>query len=102
MWDYTDKGCARRFWEEWKVQLKAEPTEALPALRVHESGISMASWDTATRKSRWDTSSQPTSRPATSSAGLGCRDKEALKIIWACTPWMAQFRPWTMPFNNSS
>jgi len=25
-----------------------------------------------------------------------------LKIIQACTPWMAQFRPWTMSFNNSS
>lgn len=77
LWDYTYRGCALRFWEEWKAQLKwsrLKPYHKFVRLvERHLDGI-LAHCDRA----------------------YGYRDKEymKLKIIQACTPWMGTFRPW--------
>lgn len=33
LWDYTYKGCAMRFWQEWKAKAQVEPAHVVSALR---------------------------------------------------------------------
>lgn len=99
LWDFTYKGCARRFWEGWKAQLK---WQRMPSYRRfvklvdrHWDGIlafcdkkvSLGYIESANLKAR-----------NVIRRAYGYRDTEymKLKIIQACTPWMAQFRPWTV------
>jgi transposase len=97
LWDFTYKGCARRFWESWKAQLK---WQRMPAYRKfvklvegHWDGIlafcdkkvSLGYIESANLKAR-----------NVIRRAYGYRDKEymKLKIIQACTPWIAEFQPW--------
>lgn len=103
LWDFTYQGCARRFWENWKAQLK---WQRMPAYRKfakmvdrHWDGIlafcdkkvSLGYIESANLKAR-----------NVIRRAYGYRDKEymKLKIIQACTPWMAQFRPWTAAHSS--
>ena len=103
LWDFTYAGCARRFWENWKAQLK---WQRMPAYRKfvklvenHWDGIlafcdkkvSLGYIESANLKAR-----------NVIRRAYGYRDKEymKLKIIQACTPWMAQFRPWTVAHSS--
>jgi transposase len=99
LWDFTYTGCARRFWESWKAQLK---WQRMPAYRKfvklvegHWDGIlafcdkkvSLGYIESANLKAR-----------NVIRRAYGYRDKEymKLKIIQACTPWMAEFHPWAV------
>ena len=99
LWDFTYAGCARRFWENWKAQLK---WQRMPAYRKfiklvegHWDGIlafcdkkvSLGYIESANLKAR-----------NVIRRAYGYRDKEymKLKIIQACTPWMAEFHPWAV------
>lgn len=104
LWNFRYKGCALRFWEHWKSQIK---WQRMPAYRKfiklverHWDGIlsfcdkkvSLGYIESANLKAR-----------NVIRRAYGYRDKEymKLKIIQACTPWMAQFRPWTVAHTMS-
>jgi transposase len=98
LWDFTYKGCALRFWDEWKAHLK---WQRMPAYRRfvklverHWDGI-LAFCDKKVSLGYIE-SSNLKARNVIRRA-YGYRDKEymKLKVIQACTPWMAQFHPWT-------
>jgi len=105
LWSYRYKGCARRFWGEWKAQLKwsrLKPYRRFVKLvERHWDGIlafcdkkvSLGYIESANLKAR-----------NVIRRAYGYRDKEymKLKIIQACTPGMAQFQPWRVSFNNSA
>jgi len=105
LWDFTYPGCARRFWEDWKAQLK---WQRMPAYRKfakmvdrHWDGIlafcdkkvSLGYIESANLKAR-----------NVIRRAYGYRDKEymKLKVIQACTPWMARFRPWAVAHSFPS
>ncbi|WP_447973355.1 ISL3 family transposase [Nitrospira sp. Kam-Ns4a] len=105
LWDSPDKGGARRFWEPWKAQLT---WQRMPAYRKfvtlverHWEGI-LAFCDKQGSLGSSE-ASHVTARNVIRRA-YGYRDNEdmKLKIIQACTPWMAEFRPWRVSFNNSA
>jgi len=103
LWDYTYKGCARRFWEDWKAQLKWS------RLKPYRKFVKMI-------ESRFDGilayCDKKVSLGYVESANLkarnvirrayGYRDKDymKLKVIQACTPWMVKFRPWTVAHSS--
>jgi transposase len=96
LWDYSYKGCALRFWEEWKAQLKwsrlkpyrrfAEMVDRhLHGILSHcDKKVSLGYIESSNLKAR-----------NVIRRAYGYRDKEymKLKIIQACTPWMAHFCP---------
>ena len=98
LWDYTYKGCARRFWAHWKAQLKWSRLKPyrkfVKMVESHLDGIlaycekkvSLGYIESANLKAR-----------NVIRRAYGYRDKEymKLKIIQASTPWMAHFRPWS-------
>ena len=98
LWDYTYKACARRFWEDWKAQLK---WQRMPSYRRfvkmidrHWDGI--LSFCDKKVPLGYIESANLKARNVIRRA-YGYRDKEymKLKIIQASTPWMAHFRPWS-------
>jgi transposase len=103
LWDFTYAGCARRFWENWKAQLKWQRMSAyrkfVKLVENHWDGIlaycdkkvSLGYIESANLKAR-----------NVIRRAYGYRDKEymKLKIIQACTPWMAQFHPWTVAHSS--
>jgi len=104
LWDYSYKGCALRFWEEWKAQLKwsrlkpyhrfVEMVERhLHGILSHcDKKVSLGYIESSNLKAR-----------NVIRRAYGYRDKEymKLKIIQACTPWMAQFCPWRVTHSLS-
>lgn len=103
LWSYRYKGCVKRFWEDWKAQLK---WQRMPSYRRfvklverHWDGIlafcdkkvSLGYIESANLKAR-----------NVIRRAYGYRDKEymKLKVIQACTPWMAQFHPWTVTHSS--
>jgi transposase len=103
LWDYTYRGCALRFWEEWKAHLKwsrLKPYRKFVRLVERhldgilafcEKKISLGYIESSNLKAR-----------NVIRRAYGYRDKEymKLKVIQACTPWMAEFHPWTVPHTS--
>lgn len=103
LWDYTYKGCARRFWEDWKAQLKwsrLEPYRKFVKmiesrfdgiLAYCDKKVSLGYVESANLKAR-----------NVIRRAYGYRDKDymKLKVIQACTPWMVKFRPWTVAHSS--
>lgn len=103
LWNYTYKGCALRFWADWKAQLKwsrLKPYRKFVAMvESHLDGVlaycdkkvSLGYIESANLKAR-----------NVIRRAYGYRDKEymKLKIIQACTPWMAEFHPWTVTHSS--
>lgn len=105
MWDYTYKGCMLRFWAEWKGELKWTRMKSYRSFAAmvdrHLDGI-LAYCDKKVSLGYIE-SSNLKARNVIRRA-YGYRDKEymKLKVIQACTPWMAQFRPWTVAHSFPS
>jgi transposase len=98
LWDYRYKGCALRFWNAWKSQLK---WSRLPSYRRfvclverHLDGI--LSYCDKKVSLGYIESSNLKARNVIRRA-YGYQDKEYMKfkIIQACTPWMNRFDPWS-------
>jgi transposase len=97
LWDYRYPGCAQRFWNDWKAQLKwsrLKPYRSfVKMVDRHFDGIlgycdkkvSLGYIESANLKAR-----------NVIRRAYGYRDKDymKLKIIQGCTPWMNRFRPW--------
>jgi transposase len=105
LWEYTYKGCALGFWEDWKAQLKWSRLKPyrrfVQMIERHLDGI-LAYCDKKVSLGYIE-SSNLKARNVIRRA-YGYRDKEymKLKIIQACTPWMGEFRPWAWVHNFPS
>jgi transposase len=103
LWDYSYKGCAERFWEDWKAQLKWTRMKSyrnfVKLVERHWDGI-VAFCDKKVSLGYIE-SSNLKARNVIRRA-YGYRDKEymKLKVIQACTPWMGQFQPWTAAHSS--
>ena len=97
LWDSTYRGCALRFWEEWKAQLKwsrLKPYRKFVRLvERHLDGI-LAHCDKKVSLGYIESSNLKARNVIRRAYGF--RDKQylKLKIIQACTPWIGTFRPW--------
>lgn len=105
LWDYSYKGCMLRFWAEWKAQLKWTRMKSYrnfaKMIDKHLDGI-LACCDK--RVSLGYIESANLKAKNVIRRAYGYRDKEymKLKVIQACTPWMAAFKPWTVAHSTSS
>jgi len=103
LWDYSYKGSALRFWADWKAQLKWTRMKSyrnfVKMVERHWDGI-LAFCDKKVSLGYIE-SSNLKARNVIRRA-YGYRDKEymKLKVIQACTPWMAQFQPWTAAHSS--
>jgi len=99
LWDFTYKGCARRFWEAWKAQLK---WQRMPSYRCfvglverHWDGI-LAFCDKKVPLGFIESANLKARNVIRRAYGYRDMDYMKLKIIQACTPWIAEFHPWTV------
>ena len=103
LWDYTYKGCALRFWKEWKAQLKwsrLEPYHKFAKMvDRHLHGI-LSYCDKKVSLGYIESSNLKARNVIRRAYGYRDKDYMKLKIIQACTPWMAQFRPWIVPHSS--
>ncbi len=99
LWDYTYKGCALRFWEEWKAHLKWSRLKPyhrfVKMVERHLHGI-LAYCDKKVSLGYIESSNLKARNVIRRAYGYRDKDYMKLKIIQACTPWMAQFRPWSV------
>jgi len=103
LWDFTYKGCARRFWEAWKAQLK---WQRMPSYRRfvklvdrHWDGI-LAFCDKKVSLGYIESANLKARNVIRRAYGYRDKDYMKLKVIQACTPWMAQFHPWTVAHSS--
>ena len=99
LWDYTYKGAAMRFWESWKSQLKWSRLKPfrrfVKLIESHWDGI-LAFCDKKVSLGYIESSNLKARNVIRRAYGYRNKDYMKLKIIQACTPWMAEFRPWTV------
>ena len=99
LWDYTYKGCALKFWEDWKAQLKWSRLKSyrrfVKMVERHWGGI-LAFCDKKVSLGYIESANLKARNVIRRAYGYRDKDYMKLKVIQACTPWMAQFRPWTV------
>jgi transposase len=98
LWDYTYRGCAMRFWEDWKAQLKWSRFKSyrrfVKMVDSHLDGI-LAFCDKKVSLGYIESANLKARNVIRRAYGYRDKDYMKLKVIQACTPWMAQFHPWT-------
>lgn len=105
LWSYTSKTCARRFFRQWVDQLKwsrMKPYRKF-AKRVerHLDGI-LAFCDKKVSLGYVEATNLKAKNIIRRAYGFRDKPYMKLKIIQGCTPWMSQFRPWTVTHSSSS
>lgn len=105
MWDFRYKGCMLRFWADWKAQLKWTRMKSyrsfVKMVDRHLDGI-LAFCDKKVSLGYIESSNLKARNVIRRAYGYRDKDYMKLKVIQACTPWMAQFRPWTVAHSTSS
>jgi transposase len=103
LWDYTYKGSALSFWESWKAQLKwsrLKPfRQFVKLVERHWDGI-LAFCDKKVSLGYIESSNLKARNVIRRAYGYRDKGYMKLKIIQACTPWMAQFHPWTVAHSS--
>ena len=103
LWNYTYKGCALRFWKDWKDQLKWSRLKSyrhfVKMVERHFDGI-LAFCDKKVSLGYIESSNLKARNVIRRAYGYRDKDYMKLKIIQACTPWMVQFRPWTATHSS--
>ena len=103
LWDYSYKGCALRFWAAWKAELKwsrLKPYhEFVRLVEDHLDGI-LAYCDKKVSLGYVERTNLTAKNVIRRAFGYRDKDYMKLKIIHACTPWMAQFRPWAAAHSS--
>jgi transposase len=103
LWDYTYKGAAIRFWESWKSQLKwsrLKPFRRFVKLvEDHWDGI-LSFCDKKVSLGYIESSNLKARNVIRRAYGYRDKDYMKLKVIQACTPWMVQFRPWSVTHSS--
>lgn len=105
MWDYTYKGCMLRFWADWKAELKWTRMKSYRNFAAmvdrHLDGI-LAYCDKKVSLGYIESSNLKARNVIRRAYGYRDKDYMKLKVIQACTPWMAQFKPWTVAHSIPS
>jgi transposase len=103
LWDYTYKGSMLKFWSAWKAHLKwsrlAPYHEFARRVDDHLDGI-LAYCDRKVSLGYVERTNLTAKNVVRRAYGYRDKDYMKLKIIQACTPWMAQFRPWTATHSS--
>ena len=103
LWDYDYKGCALRFWSAWKAELKwsrLQPYKKFAQMvDDHLDGI-LAYCDKKVSLGYVERTNLTAKNVIRRAYGYGDKDYMKLKIIQACTPWMAQFQPWKVTHSS--
>lgn len=103
LWDYRYKGCALKFWTAWKAELKWSRLKSYHKFARmvddHLDGI-LAYCDKKVSLGYVERTNLTAKNVIRRAYGYGDKDYMKLKIIQACTPWMAQFRPWTAAHSS--
>lgn len=103
LWGYSYKGCALRFWAAWKAELKwsrLKPYhEFVGMVEDHLDGI-LAYCDKKVSLGYVERTNLTAKNVVRRAYGYRDKDYMKLKIIQACTPWMARFRPWTVAHSS--
>lgn len=103
LWDYSYKGCALKFWAAWKSALKwsrlAPYHKFVNLVEDHLDGI-LAYCDKKVSLGYVERTNLTAKNVIRRAYGYGDKEYMKLKIIQACTPWMAQFRPWTVAHST--
>jgi transposase len=103
LWDFTYKGCARKFWEEWKAQLKWSRLKSyrrfVQLVERHWDGI-LAFCDKKVSLGYIESANLKARNVIRRAYGYRDKDYMKLKIIQACTPRMVQFCPWTVAHSS--
>lgn len=104
LWDYRYKACALKFWAAWKAELKwsrlAPYHKFVCLVEDHLDGI-LAYCDKKVSLGYVERTNLTAKNVIRRAYGYGDKEYMKLKIIQACTPWMAQFRPWTAAHSCS-
>ena len=104
LWDYTYQGCALRFWEDWKAQLKWSRLKPyhrfVKMVERHLHGI-LSHCDKKVSLGYIESSNLKARNVIRRAYGYRDKHYMKLKIIQACTPWMAQFCPWRVTHSLS-
>jgi transposase len=105
LWSYTSKTCARRFFRDWTNQLKwSRLTPYRKFARMverHLDGI-LAYCDKKVSLGYVEATNLKAKNIIRRAYGFRDNSYMKLKIIQGCTPWMSQFRPWTVTHSSSS
>ena len=103
LWDYSYKGSALRFWADWKAQLKWTRMKSyrnfMKMVERHWDGI-VAFCDKKVSLGYIESSNLKARNVIRRAYGYRDKDYMKLKVIQACTPWMAQFQPWTAAHSS--
>jgi transposase len=99
LWDYCYKGCALKFWEAWKAQLKWSRLKPyrrfIRMIKRHFDGI-LAYCDKKVSLGYIESFNLKARNVIRRAYGYRDKDYMKLKIIQSCTPSMAEFRHWTV------
>jgi transposase len=105
LWSYKSKTCARRFFRQWVDQLKwsrMKPYRKFAKMvEKHLDGI-LAFCDKKVSLGYVEATNLKAKNIIRRAYGFRDKPYMKLKIIQGCTPWMNQFRPWTVPHSLSS
>lgn len=105
LWSYKSQTCARRFFRQWVDQLKWTRMKSMRqfAKRVERHLDGILSFCGKKVSLGYVEATNLKAKNIIRRA-YGFRDKTymKLKIIQGCTPWMSQFRPWTVAHSSSS
>lgn len=103
LWDYSYKGCALKFWVAWKAELRwsrLKPYHAFVGMvEEHLDGI-LAYCDKKVSLGYVERTNLTAKNVVRRAFGYRDKDYMKFKIIQACTPWMAQFRPWAVAHSS--
>ena len=103
LWDYTYKGSMLKFWADWKAKLKwsrLKPYhEFVRMVEDHLDGI-LAYCDKKVSLGYVERTNLTAKNVIRRAYGYGDKGYMRLKIIQACTPWMIQFRPWSVTHSS--
>ena len=103
LWDYRSKGCALRFWKDWQAQLKWTRMKSyrnfVKMVDRHWDGI-IAFCDKKVALGYIESANLKARNVIRRAYGYRDKDYMKLKIIQACSPWMAKFQPWTIAHSS--
>jgi transposase len=105
LWSYKSKTCARRFFQQWVDQLKwsrmTSYKKFAKSIEEHLDGI-LAFCDKKVSLGYVEATNLKAKNIIRRAYGFQDKAYMKLKIIQGCTPWMGQFRPWTVAHRSSS
>jgi transposase len=103
MWSYRSKTCAQRFFRSWCSQLKWSRLKSYQKfasmVEKHLDGI-LSFCDKKVPLGYIESSNLKARNVIRRAYGYRDKDYMKLKIIQACSPWMAQFNPWAVTHSS--